>query len=83
MMASQILWNLTISNIENDHITRYGIVEEKKLEIRKLLLSKLEYMHPDNMGNEQQTEHAMEAGLYQTEFYNDFETVARSLLEKL
>ncbi|ODN00752.1 Armadillo repeat-containing protein 2 [Orchesella cincta] len=78
MMASQILWNLTISNMENGHNGKYGIAEEKKSEIKEHLLSKLQSWEPDR-ANE-----AMDGGLSNnSDFYNDFETVARSLLEKL
>jgi len=77
MMASQILWNLTISNMENGHSGKYDIAEEKKSEIKKHLLSKLQSWEPDR-ANE-----LMDTGLNNVDFYNDFETVARSLLEKL
>ncbi len=96
MMASQILWNLTISNMENDHLGQFGISGEKKGEIRKLLLAKLEMLHPDNQLNNnnisnkeegylngQQENGGQMSNSYQAEFYNDFVTVARSLLEKL
>ncbi|CAL8100973.1 unnamed protein product [Orchesella dallaii] len=77
MMASQILWNLTISNMENGHSGKYGIAEDKKAEIKHHLLSKLQSWEPAS-ANE-----SMDAGISNSDFYNDFETVARSLLEKL
>lgn len=61
--------------MEHGQMDKYGICDEKKREIRKLLLHKLESLHPNN--------NAPELALYQAEFYQDFETVARGLLEKL
>lgn len=95
MMATQIMWNLTISNMENDHLGQFGISPEKKVEIRRLLLSKLEMLHPDNQLNNNnnisnkeegylpQQENGQMTNSYHAEFYNDFVTVARSLLEKM
>lgn len=77
-----------MSNIENGHIMKYGIEEDKKSEIRKLLLIKLQGLEANSrhlINNEASIgdQNDMESELLHPDFYTDFESVARSLLEKL